>query len=91
MCHVLCNEPTNPFAALACAYVLPVTPQKAHRRVWDTFKSLDEAWTNKTYRQQWLQLPVEAVQRVLDNERLAATSENVVYIVLASWISAQLK
>lgn len=52
---------------------------------------MDEAWTNKTYRQQWLQLPVEAVQRVLDNERLTASSENVVYIVVASWISAQLK
>jgi hypothetical protein len=59
--------------------------------VWDTFKNLDEAWTNKTYRQQWLQLPVEAVQRVLDSERLTATSENVLYIVLASWICSQLK
>jgi hypothetical protein len=65
--------------------------QKAHGRVWDTFKNLDEAWTNKTSRQQWLQLPVEAVQRVLDDERLVATSENVVYIVLASWISSQIK
>lgn len=73
------------------ACVLCSAPQKAHRRVWDTFKNLDEAWTNKTFRQQWLQLPVEAVQRVLDNERLTASSENVVYIVLASWISAQLK
>lgn len=65
--------------------------QKAHDRVWDTFKNLDEAWTNKTSRQQWLQLPVEAVQRVLDNGELVATSENVVYIVLASWISSQIK
>lgn len=59
--------------------------------MWDTFKNLDEAWTNKASRQQWLQLPVEAVQRVLDNERLTAASENVVYIIVASWVSAQLK
>lgn len=77
---------------LTVAYVNTVRAlQKAHRRVWDTFKNLDEAWTNKTYRQQWLQLPVEAVQRVLDNDRLTAASENVVYIVMASWVSAQLK
>lgn len=75
---------------VSCTVCRPA-PQKAHRRVWDTFKNMDEAWTNKTYRQQWLQLPVEAVQRVLDNERLTASSENVVYIVVASWISAQLK
>jgi len=73
-------------AALCCAVL-----QKAHRRVWDTFKSLDEAWTNKAVRAQWLQLPVEAVQRVVDDERLTAASENVIYIVIASWVAAQIK
>jgi hypothetical protein len=67
------------------------TPQKAHSRVADQYRNLDDAWTNKTLRAQWLQLPLEAVERLLTAEALAAASENVVYIFLASWVSAQLK
>lgn len=63
--------------------------QKALDKVWDNFKCLDEAWTNKALRLQWQQLPVEAIEAVLSNKQLAAASENVVYVVIASWFAAQ--
>lgn len=59
--------------------------------MYDQYRNLDDAWTNKTLRQQWLQLPIEAIERLLEGQPLGAASENVVYIVLASWLCAQLK
>jgi hypothetical protein len=65
--------------------------QKAHERVLESFANLDEAWTSRSSRAQWLSLPCEAVERVLGAAQLSAASENVVYIVAASWLAAQLK
>jgi hypothetical protein len=65
--------------------------QKAHQHVWDVFCNLDEAWMNKALRVQWLQLTPEAVDRLLRNPNLSGTSENVVYVVVASWLAAKLR
>lgn len=76
---------------LCVCFLVPLQLQKAHERVWESFQSLDAAWTSRVQRQQWLQLPAEAVERVLNNKALTAASENVVYIVVASWMVTQLK
>eukprot|EP00879_Flechtneria_rotunda_P004833 GHRR01005106.1.p1 GENE.GHRR01005106.1~~GHRR01005106.1.p1 ORF type:complete len:441 (+),score=138.90 GHRR01005106.1:334-1656(+) len=65
--------------------------EKAHQRVWESFRYLDDAWTDRALRSQWQQLPFEAVECVLSNEKLSVTGENVVYIVTASWLAAQLR
>lgn len=70
---------------MVCCYDV----QKAHEKVWESFKCLDEAWTNRGLRAQWQQLPLEAVEAVLNNKQLTAASENVVYILVASWLAAQ--
>lgn len=55
----------------------------------EAFQSLDEAWGSRTLRSQWLALPLNAVERLLSSRQLTAASENVVYIMVASWLSAQ--
>jgi hypothetical protein len=65
--------------------------QKAHERVLESFANLEEAWTSRSSRAQWAALPAEAVERVLGAASLSAASENVVYIMVASWLAAQLK
>ncbi|WIA08396.1 hypothetical protein OEZ85_007835 [Tetradesmus obliquus] len=65
--------------------------EKAHERVLHSFANLDEAWTSRASRAQWASLPAEAVTRLLGCGQLAAASENVVYVVVASWLAAQLK
>lgn len=65
--------------------------QKAHERVLHSFANLDEAWTSRASRALWASLPAEAVTRLLGCGQLAAASENVVYVVVASWLAAQLK
>jgi hypothetical protein len=59
--------------------------------VFDAYHNLDEAWTSKVLRGQWLQLPLQAVERLLGSDGLLAWSENVLYVVLASWLASRLK
>ena len=69
--------------------LLVVVSQKAHEKVWESFKCLDEAWTSRLLKAQWQQLPLEAVEAVLSNKQLTAATENVVYVLVASWVAAQ--
>ncbi|KAF6264423.1 hypothetical protein COO60DRAFT_123779 [Scenedesmus sp. NREL 46B-D3] len=78
-------------AGLRESQAFAAVTEKAHERVLESFANLDEAWTSRSSRGQWLGLPCEAVERVLGAVQLNAASENVVYIVAASWLAAQLK
>jgi hypothetical protein len=78
-CQEYCFHPST----CACAAAVQV--------VGETFLLLEAAWQDAGQRARFLQLPREALERLLASPALQVASENTAFIAVATWLSAQLK